>query len=441
MDKSFPAAPRVLVADDDEMIVATARAILAGRGYIVEVAEDGEECLAKALSFRPDLVILDIMMPKVHGMETLKRLKADPETRHIGVIICTGKKYKPDQEAALELGAFDVLLKPFAREDLTAVVNRYFSGSASDVAVAPAPRTTEAYIPRIPPDRCFARLWGTRGSIPVAGQRYLRHGGNTSCLEVGFGDESVIVDAGSGIRDLGLKLLHRGPRRVHLLITHTHWDHIQGFPFFAPNYVSGFEVIVYGATGFKKDLRAVLTGQLDRDYFPVQFDDMRARIDFRPLEAGLEIGGFRVSWEYTHHPAATVGFKFERDGKKLAYVSDNEFLYGYLGSPRDITMASEAVVSHRPLVEFLADTDLLIGEAQYFNEEYQTKVGWGHSSVSNACALAALANVKRWAITHHDPAHDDNALDRKLALAREVMRELGRPMEVGSAYDGLVEYW
>jgi CheY-like chemotaxis protein/phosphoribosyl 1,2-cyclic phosphodiesterase len=434
-------APRVLVADDDKSVALVMSAFLTEAGCEVQLAQDGQECLAKVGSFKPALIFLDLMMPKVHGIDVLRRLKADPATSEIGIVMCTAKRYKSDHDQALELGAFEVLLKPFQKEDLLAVLDRFFMGAGAAPAVEPAHPSGQTYLPKIPANRQYCRLWGTRGSIPVAGQRYIRHGGNTSCLEVGNGPETIIADAGTGIRDLGVNLLKQGPRRVHILITHTHWDHIQGFPFFAPAYVPGFELVIYGATTFKKDIRSVFSGLLDRDYFPVQFEDMRANFEFRSLEAPLEIGGFRISWEYTQHPSATVAYKFERDGKALTYVSDNEFLYGYTGPPQAIRRQCQELQFHEKLVDFVAGTELLLGEAQYFNEDYPGKIGWGHSSVTNACVLASLAKVKRWLVTHHDPAHDDETLDHKLNLTREVLRELNQPIEVGHAYDGLIQYW
>jgi CheY-like chemotaxis protein/ribonuclease BN (tRNA processing enzyme) len=431
---------RILIAEDVKPIALLAQTVLVNRNFEVEIAPDGEECLSKARLWRPDLILLDLMMPKIHGMEVLRQLKADAATREIGVLMCTAKRYKPDHDQAMALGAFDVLFKPFGKEELLSAVNRFFTGgqlAAPALTAAPG----ENYLPTIPADRCYCRFWGTRGSIPVSSPRFARHGGNTSCIEVGCGDDMVIVDAGSGIRELGQSLLKKGPRRLHILITHTHWDHIQGFPFFAPAYIPGYELIFYSATGFKKDLNQVFRGQLDSDYFPVQFDDMRAKIEFRTLESKLEINGFEISWEYTHHPAATVGFKFKRDGRTLGYVSDNEFLYGYLGRPHGLKLDSETVAPHRPLVDFLTDVNVFIGEAQYLNSEYPAKIGWGHSSLSNGCALAHLARVGKWVVTHHDPIHDDDLLDKKLNLTREILDSLSCDIEVRHAHDGWIQHW
>lgn len=431
---------RILIAEDVNAIATVGRMILTNRNFDVEVAVDGAECLRLAREWQPDLILLDLMMPKVHGMEVLRQLKADPATQKIGVVMSTGNRYKPDQDQTVSLGAFDTLFKPFGKDELVRMVDRFFgitSPTVSDTAVLPA----ERYLPAIPGDRCYCRFWGTRGSIPVSSPRFSRHGGNTSCVEIGCGEDIIIIDAGSGIRELGLSLLAKGPRRLHILITHTHWDHIQGFPFFAPAYIPGYELIFYGAKGFKKDLNQVLRGQLDSDYFPVQFEDMRAKVEFQTLEPTFNLNGFEVSWEYTHHPAATVGFKFKRAGRSLGYVSDNEFLAGYLGRPHGLTVDHEVVVTHRALVDFLTGVDVLVGEAQYLNSEYASKIGWGHSSVSNACALAHLARAGRWIVTHHDPMHDDEFLDRKINLTREVLDSLGCKIEVRQAHDGWTEYW
>jgi len=433
---------RILVADDVLSMATLIEHLLTKQGYEVDMVEDGAQCLEKVQTFAPSLIILDLILPKVHGMEVLRRLKANPKTAGIGVIMCTAKQFKPDQDQALELGAFAVLLKPFTKEELFQLVRQYYDGIASTQTSKSTEKVGDEYLPRISQDLCYCQLWGTRGSIPVSGQRYVRHGGNTSCMEVGVGAESIIVDAGTGIRDLGHELAQKGPRKVHIFITHTHWDHIQGFPFFIPAYIPGFEIVVYGVPTFKKDLKSVFSVQLDRDYFPVQFGDMQARIDFCLLEEPpLRLGRFDIYWEYTNHPAATVGYKFVIDGKSLAYVSDNEFLYGFVGDPLSISEDSALLLPHQRLVSFLKDVDVLIAEAQYTNEEYRSKIGWGHSSLSNACALASMAKVKRWIVSHHDPTHADDFLAEKLNLNRAVLRHLNHPIEVTDAYDGMKEYW
>lgn len=436
-------ARRVLVADDVESMVLLMKRVLEAEGYSVRTASDGQGCLEETASFRPDLVILDIMMPKVHGLDVLKRIKSDPASAGTGVIVCTAKSFKPDEDQALAEGAFAVIEKPFRPEALAAKAREFFEGAAAPAATEgsdPA-STAGAYLPRPDESRARIRLWGTRGSIPVSGSRYSRYGGNTSCLSVERGEDLVIIDAGTGIRDLGIELAARGPARIHLFIGHTHWDHIQGFPFFIPAYIPGFEIVLYGASGFGKDLESVFRGQLDSDYFPVQMADMRAKLEFRLLgESPVKVGGMRVHWEFTHHPGATLAYKVESGGASVCYMTDNEFLKGYRGHPSRAEADDELKAPYKKIIDFVTGADLLIAEAQYTNEEYGSKIGWGHSSVSNACLLAKLGRIRDWIVVHHDPQHDDEILERKLGVLKAVAREIGFRGVIRGGFDGMTEF-
>jgi len=437
---------RVLVADDVRVNAMIAATILQQKGFEVKIAQDGEQCLDMVQSAKPDLIVLDLMMPKVHGLEVLKRVKSNSETRDIGVIICTAKDYKTEADQARELGAYGYLVKPLNGEDLLALVERFFTTGTSEAQREASVQTEgavqgEVFCPALRADHGTFRFWGTRGSTPVSGTPFVRHGGNTSCMDVEYGGERVIFDAGSGIRDLGLALLREGPRKLHLFITHTHWDHIQGFPFFTPAYVPGFDITIYASPNVDKDLESIFKGQLDRAYFPVQLEDMQANLTFTDLgDQPTEIGDIKVSWEYTYHPSAAVGYKVEIGGRTLAYVTDNEFLRGYLEAPDTITLEDDRVAVHQELIGFLKDVDILVHEAQYANEEYTKKIGWGHTCLSNACALVKLTGPKRWVVTHHDPEHDDTSLQEKLSLTRQLLHDLGVSAEVSHAYDGMVEY-
>ena len=284
-------------------------------------------------------------------------------------------------------------------------------------------------------------LWGTRGSSPTPGGRYIRHGGHTSCLSVLHDGMQIIVDAGSGIRELGRTLMHGPPQRLHLFITHTHWDHIQGFPFFPPAYTPGWEIDIYGAKHLHKPLRSVFKGQLDREYFPVQMEDMRAHLDFHHLhDEPIQLERVKVSWIAVDHPGITLGYKIEVEGRSIVWIPDHEFLRGHLDPLDDVTRSSECIQPYLPLLDFVSGADTLIHEAQYTDEEYPHKVGWGHTSVGNACLLAHLAGVKRWLVTHHDPTHDDEFLETKLNQTRRLLTRLGSNVQVSHAYDGLIEY-
>ena len=438
---------RVLVADDVAVTASLMATVLAQAGFETAVAHDGEQCLELVESFKPHLVVLDLMMPKVHGIEVLQRLKAQDETRRIEVIICTGKGFRTEIARVEELGASDLLLKPFYPKDLVAKVEyllRPERAAASGQALGPPAQEPvaddEIFLPRLDQAAGCLRFWGTRGSIPVSGPQCIRHGGNTCCVQLLYGDEPIIFDAGSGIRNLGRELAAGEPGRIHLFITHTHWDHIQGFPFFAPAFTPGFEIVVYGARGFNKDLESLLRGQLDPDYFPIQMENMDAELRFVYLDdQPIRIGDVEITWEYTQHPGATVGYKIETPEKKVAFVPDNEIFQGYMGPPDAIPQDHQLLNIYQPIIQFLTNVDVLIHEAQYTPEEYRQTVRYGHSSASNACFLAKITDSKRWIVIHHDPDHSDEILDDKLNLMRQILRRLGHGVEVSNGYDGLVE--
>jgi CheY-like chemotaxis protein len=437
---------RILLGEDVRLIAFRMRQALEQAGYTVDEAADGEACLAKARASRPDLLILDIMMPKLHGIEVLKALRGSSETAEIGVIVCTAKDFKTDQAEAAMLGVHDYLVKPIEPADLVAKVGDFFQmrGAVPATARSQTQKSAPVAAPFVGEfDEWGHRyaLWGTRGSTPTPGARFLRHGGNTSCFCVTYGAEKFIFDAGSGLRELGGEIMRGKRKRIHLFITHTHWDHIQGFPFFAPAYMPGFEITVWGAELFGKDLRSVFRGQLDRDYFPVQMEDMNSNLEFRHLPPPpITVGDAKISWEYSQHPGATVGYKIEVNGLRVAWVPDNEFLQGYIGDPRELSRDHALVTPYRKMIQFLSDVDVLIHEAQYTAEEYRSKIGWGHSSLVNACLLVKFAGVKRWIVTHHDPAHDDDFLEKKLAITRRVLRDIGHHCHVTHGYDGMTEY-
>jgi phosphoribosyl 1,2-cyclic phosphodiesterase len=266
------------------------------------------------------------------------------------------------------------------------------------------------------------RFWGTRGSIATPGEDTVKYGGNTSCTEVRCGSQLLILDAGTGIRALGASLCREfqdRPIRGHIFIGHTHWDHIQGFPFFAPAFNPNNEFSIYSLRGAEKPLQKVFRGQMDSDYFPVLLSDMKARLEFCELESEVDLGETRVSYVFLNHPGLAVGFRISFGGKSLVYLSDHE-TYGRLaeGGPTPNPMDLD-------IARFTENADLLISEAQYTEEEYPQKKGWGHSTFLDALERAAQANVKRLAIFHHDPAHDDSFMDGIQEFCQETIKERG----------------
>lgn len=433
---------RILVTDDSKVVVQTLERTLTELGYEVLVAFDGEECVSLARQYQPSLAFIDLMLPKAHGIDVLKQLKSDPITETMGVVISTGRALSQDYSAAIEHGACYYLTKPFLPEAIASIVQRFFAKTLKPApfSIGKVPGDTPKYAPESNVGTSFAKLWGTRGSIPVAGGEYARYGGNTPCLELWDQNELIIIDAGTGIRQLGNEILTRDVRTVHLVIGHTHWDHILGFPFFAPVYNKDFTIHIYAAQGFRKSIPELFTGMLDHDYFPVRLDEMQAEFVFHTLQddGPLEFEKLNLHYDYSNHPGPTLCFKIETATQTIGYATDNEVLLGYHGHPNKVDLDHPLLAPNLNVVDFFRGCDLLIHEAQYTPEDYKQKVGWGHSSVSNAAALVKFCEVPEWIVTHHDPAHTDAMLEQKLGLHRSCLRECNVDCQVHMAYDGLV---
>ncbi len=280
------------------------------------------------------------------------------------------------------------------------------------------------------------QFWGTRGSLAKPGPSTVRYGGNTACVEVRTGGTLIVLDCGTGAHGLGLALLAREPApiRGHLLISHTHWDHIQGFPFFGPLFVPGNEWDLYAPGGMGQRLADTLAGQMEYTYFPVTLDQLAATIRFHDLLAGsYDVGNVHVTTRYLNHPALTMGYRLEAEGVSLVYATDHE--------PYAYQAGDEAPLVHeedRRHVEFLAGADLVIHDAQYTIEEYASKRNWGHTPAEQAVAFCLAAGVRRLALFHHDPLRNDDALDALVARCRERVAAVGGRLEVFAAAEGQI---
>ena len=287
------------------------------------------------------------------------------------------------------------------------------------------------------------RFWGTRGSIATPGPDTVRFGGNTSCVAVTTSAGACfILDCGTGARALGAMLMAEAPKPISatILLSHTHWDHIQGFPFFAPLFVPGNRITVAGPEGSSGSLRDVLSGQMEFTYFPVEIGQLPATITFRELEEGTHtIGGARIIAQYLHHPAMTLGYRIEADGAAVVYLSDHEPFSETLWRGDPTPGHAESIVHEgdRRHARFMEGAGLVIHDAQYTPEEYPAKKTWGHSTYEYAVGLAAAAGVQRLALTHHDPTHDDAFIEVLEQSARAYAKQIGCTVEVSCAYEGL----
>ncbi len=286
------------------------------------------------------------------------------------------------------------------------------------------------------------RFWGTRGSIATPGVQTNHFGGNTSCVELRASTGEVfILDCGTGARVLGLEVekTRSEPFHANILLGHTHWDHIQGFPFFVPAFVPGNSFDIFAPEGGRKSLQETLAGQMEYTYFPIDLGQLPPRITYHELVEGeYRIGNVSVVTQYLHHPGTTLGYRLHADGVAVAYLCDHEPFSdtlwrsgsepGRLGS-----IFHEGDCRH---ASFMSGADLVIHDAQYTPEEYLSKKYWGHSTYDYAVQLAAAADVPCLALTHHEPTHDDALLSLIEKRARELAATLLKPVEVFCAYEG-----
>lgn len=258
------------------------------------------------------------------------------------------------------------------------------------------------------------RFRGVRGSIPSPGKETARYGGNTSCVEVRCGGHILILDAGSGIRALGNELATEfgsQPLCADILISHTHWDHIQGFPFFAPAYSNRNCIRVWQSNLIDSNLPAALRGQMQSLHFPVSLDQMRGITSFEQLNGEPTlVGPYSIRSIALNHPGGCAGFRIETAFGSIAYLPDHEPV------PRGSGIDSE----QEKLIDFVREVDLLILDTQYTAEEYRRHVGWGHGCLPDSVALANDAGVGRLALFHHDPAHRDYHLDLMVEAGRKL---------------------
>jgi len=302
-------------------------------------------------------------------------------------------------------------------------------------------------MPSVPASSSSPRIkfWGTRGSIAVPSPETLRYGGNTTCVELRADGEIIVLDAGSGIRPLGVALdreFQARPIKLSLLITHAHWDHIQGFPFFKPAYDSKNEIRIFGFDGAGATFREIMAEPMKSPFFPITMRELSARMDINKLnEMKFSLGKLDIHAAFVNHPGVCVGYRIFTSVGSLAFLPDHEpyefFLHAARGKQLSPDEAKEvAADQHALLVQFLRGSDILILDSQYTDQEYKTHIGWGHGSISSAVALALEAEVQTLVLFHHDPSHDDQMVDTMVQSARELAMKSGSHMEVVGAQQG-----
>jgi phosphoribosyl 1,2-cyclic phosphodiesterase len=307
------------------------------------------------------------------------------------------------------------------------------------------------------------KFWGVRGSIPTPGPKTMRYGGNTSCIEFYPKDDDTlfIIDCGTGIRELGLALMGKGkPINANIFLSHTHWDHIHGFPFFVPAFIPGNKLVVHGPVNFNERLEDIVSGQMKYTYFPVKLEHMAADIKFVELkESTFECEGVKVTTQYLNHPILVLGYRFEYDGKIFVTEYDTEPYQNLFegggeddGGMDDLLFGSDDALDkkaheeadpivaemNRRTVEFARDADLLILDAQYTAAEYPSKIGWGHGTIEDGIDIGCEGNIKRVAFFHHDPTRfDDHIEELEDFCAKELLRRKRPDVMMFAACEGV----
>ena len=388
---------KFFIVDDDSDTLALVSRLLTEAGHQVIVRASSAGAVRDIPEARPDCVITDLMMPVMDGFELTRELRRRPELEAMKIVILSAKSYDFDRRRAKEMGADGYLTKPINRETFLHSISEMVS------------------------DRLALRYWGVHGTLPVPGDAYTRYGGNTPCVSVEISGEPLYVfDCGSGIKRLSDRVMAGSGERLsaRVFISHTHWDHINTVPFFAPLYVRGNQIEIFGPYQGNLTIERAISAQMESVYFPVTIREFGARLMFRDLrEETLEFGPVRIDTMLLRHPGYCLGYRLRCRDRILCYITDNEL---YL--PTDPRHDARYV---ERLADFVRRADVLITDTTYRDHEYPSRVDWGHSCVSQVADLAARADVKRLHLFHHDPDQTDADIDAKLDETRKELARLG----------------
>jgi phosphoribosyl 1,2-cyclic phosphodiesterase len=259
------------------------------------------------------------------------------------------------------------------------------------------------------------RFWGTRGSIPVPGKSAAKYGGNTPCVELRSADNLFILDGGSGMRELGNKLIQENTvKDIHILISHYHWDHIQGIPFFKPLYNKNYNLVFYGLSTSHYSLEKLLSSQMAPEHFPISIEEVSASVQFRNIypDDNLEFGELKITTYQANHPSVTLVYKFEKGNKSFIYMTDNELKFEQ----------NKNSVEYKNLVEFCRGCDYLIHDAMFDEESEQNSRGWGHSSNISLAEFAIHCNTKNIVLFHYNPDYSDQKINTLLQETKKYFK-------------------
>lgn len=425
----------LVLIDNDPLSRALLSQCLLGGGWRVFESDTGEGGLKLVEEHRPNAVLCDLRTPKGNGFKVCRRIREEAQWNGTRVVLTGVSRFANDRDTAMAAGADDYLVKPIMPSDLLATLARV-GDSATPASFRPAAMDGPVRI----------RFWGVRGSIPTPGLGTTAIGGNTSCVELRVGSEVIILDAGSGIRGLGKALMREAngrPMSITMLVTHTHWDHIQGFPFFLPAYNPKVTVRILGYEGAVHGLRGALFEQMQSAFFPVGLNQMSSHVTFEELEdMQFDLGAAKVRTIFSNHPGICLGYRLSTAKGDVVYLPDHEAYERHERERQKVANENSepgidyARLQDEKVIEFLRDADVMIADSQYDRAEYPARLGWGHTCADDTVDLAIRAGVKQLFLFHHDPDHDDAKIEAMVTEGQARANEEGSRLVVSAAREG-----
>lgn len=382
-----------LMVEDDKAMAESNAELLQKAGHRVTIFSSAKEALPQVTKIAPDCIISDLMMPELDGMEFFQQLKKTQMEKRPPFVILTSKVFEFDRRHAFEIGVDGYLTKPPHPEsfvnDLLEIINK----------------------------EAIVKFWGVRGTLPVPGEETVFYGGNTNCVSLSLAKKHFFIfDAGTGIKKLSNYILHQKiyPISAKVFISHPHYDHINGIPFFVPLYIKGNEFEFFGSAMGDDSIEKIIAGQMDSIYFPITVKEFAAKISYRNLkEESFDIDEVKIQTIILNHPGKCLGYRIEYNNKIFCYITDHEL---YL---ENVPYYNQFEVDR--LIQFINNADILIIDTTYTDGEYVNKIGWGHSCVSRVVDVADKAKVKLLCLYHHDPDQLDKHIDFKLREANSML--------------------